>query len=85
LAIQGSTVAKEAIFESAFGWALVGLGNDIMKLQTPPTGESLGQYAKKCNGTKLKPTLIVVFLGDDIDGRDQVEGWLLPTCRLLPG
>jgi hypothetical protein len=30
-----------------------------LKLQTPPTGESLGQYTNK----QHKPTLIVVYLG----------------------
>jgi hypothetical protein len=70
-AIQGWTAAKEDILKALPGGRLLDIQQcqppqdlaTTLKLQTPPTGESLGQYAKKNDGSKHKPTLIVVYLG----------------------
>lgn len=71
-AIQGWTISKEDILRELPGRLLdiqqchppLDLSTTL-KLQTPPKGESLGQYAK--NSTTIrrgkKPTLIVVYLG----------------------
>jgi hypothetical protein len=74
-AIQGWTATKEDILKALPGGSrLLDIQQcqppqdlaTTLKLQTPPTGESLGQYAKKYNdgsNKQHKPTLIVVYLG----------------------